>query len=68
MIGALVQLLILVLVAGLIVWVVQQLSPSPIVTKVVIVVVSVIVIIWLIYFLTGFIPAGGPSLLPPYRR
>lgn len=69
MIGALVQLIVLIVIAGLVVWVVQQFSPSPIITKVVTVIVVVIVCIWLLYFLVGFLPSVGPSLtLPPYRR
>jgi hypothetical protein len=66
MVGALITLLIVLLVAALVFWVLQQLGlPDPI-RKIVYVVVVVVLAIWLLYFLIGFLPAG--TGLPAFPR
>jgi hypothetical protein len=68
--GALIQLLAVLLVVGVILWGVSKIPMDPTIANVIRVVVIVVVAIWLIYFLFGLL-GGGPLFGPgpyPYRR
>lgn len=64
--GFLIEILVVLIVVGLLLWVVQQIPMDAAIARIIRVVVIVLVCIWLIYLLVGFLPAGGfPG---PYRR
>lgn len=58
MIGVLIQILIVLLIVGVILWGIQQFPIDPTIAKFVRVVVVVIVAIWLIVLLAGLLPGG----------
>lgn len=64
--GFLIQLLVVLIVVGLLLWVIQQIPMDAAIARVIRVVVIVVVCIWLLYFLVGYLPAG--SWGPPLRR
>jgi hypothetical protein len=65
MLEVLIQVLIVALVAGVLLWGIQRLPIDATIKEVVRVVVIVILAIWLIMLLASFLP-GGPFL--PMRR
>jgi len=54
----LVQILIMLLIAGLILWAISQFPLDPAIVRIIRVVVIVVVCIWLIYILAAFLPGG----------
>lgn len=65
MLPQLVSVLVVILIAGLILWAMEQFSLDETMCRIVRVVIIVFVCVWLIYLLIGFLPAG-PSF--SYRR
>jgi hypothetical protein len=63
----LLQLIIVLVIAGLILWAIGQIPMDPTISRIIRVVVIVCVCIWLIYFLVGALPETG-ALGPPLRR
>ena len=63
--AALIQVLVVLLVAGLILWAVSQFPIDATIARIIRVVIIVVVCIWLIYWLAGLLPAG--SWAPPHR-
>ena len=59
MFGFLIEILIVLLIAGLILWALGQFPIDPVISRVVRVVIIVLVCIWLIYGLASLLPAGG---------
>ena len=57
--GFLVTILIVLLIAGLILWAISQFPIDPVIARIIRVVVIVVVGIWLIYILAGFLPSGS---------
>ncbi len=64
--GFLIQLIIVLVVVGLLLWVIQQIPMDATIARIIRVVIIVVVCIWLLYFLAGYLPAGGFG--PPMRR
>jgi hypothetical protein len=64
--GFLIQLIIMLVVVGLILWVLGQIPMDATIARIIRVVIIVVVCIWLLYFLVGYLPAGGYG--PPLRR
>ena len=62
----LIQLIVMLVVVGLLLWVVSQIPMDPTIARIIRVIVIVVVCIWLLYFLVGYLPAG--SWGPPLRR
>lgn len=62
----LVQVLIVLIIVGLLLWVVSQIPMDPTIARIIRVVVIVLVCIWLLYLLVGFLPPGNYST--PLRR
>ena len=60
----LIQVLIMLIVVGLVLWIVQQIPMDPVIARIIRVVVIVAVAIWLIYILLG-VTGMGPY---PLRR
>ena len=54
----LIQILIVLVIVGLILWAISQIPMDPVIARVVRVVVIVFVCIWLVYMLAGMLPAG----------
>lgn len=65
--AALIQIVVILVIAGLILWGLSQIPMDPTVARIIRVVVIVVLCIWLLYFLVGLVPAGG-SLVTPLRR
>jgi hypothetical protein len=59
MLGVLVQILIVLLIVGVILWGMAQFPIDPTIAKLVRVVIIVIVCIWLLMVLVSFLPSGG---------
>jgi len=57
--GFLIEILIVLLIVGLILWALGQFPIDPVIARVIRVVIIVVVCIWLIYALASFLPAGG---------
>jgi hypothetical protein len=64
--GFLIQIVIVLIIVGLLLWIVQQIPMDATIARIIRVVVIVCVCIWLLYFLVGFLPSGGGSF--PVRR
>lgn len=64
--GFLIEIVIVLVIVGLILWVLQQIPMDATVARIIRVVVIVCVCIWLLYVLVGFLPAGAGFY--PYRR
>jgi hypothetical protein len=66
--GFLIEIVIVLIVVGLLLWIVQQIPMDPTIARIIRVCVIVFVCIWLLYMLIGF--AGGLGAFPsyPYRR
>jgi hypothetical protein len=64
--AVLIQLLVVLIVVGLLLWVVQQIPMDPAIARIIRVVVICIVVIWLLYVLIGALPANGGFY--PFRR
>jgi hypothetical protein len=64
--GALIQIVIVLLIAGLILWAVSQFPIDATIARIIRVVIILVVCIWLIYWLAGLLPAGGWG--PPVHR
>jgi hypothetical protein len=62
----LIQLIVVLVIAGLILWAIGQIPMDPVISRIIRVVIIVVVCIWLLYFLVGVLP-GGASLGPPGR-
>ena len=60
--GLLIQLLILLLVVGVVLWGLSQFPIDPTISKLIRVIVIVIVAIYCIYLLAGFLPTAGYPL------
>jgi hypothetical protein len=63
--AVLINLLVVLIIFGLVLWAVSQIPMDPTIARIIRVVVIVFVCIYLVYFLVGFLPAGG---LYPARR
>ena len=63
---ALLSLVIVLAIAGLILWAISQFPLDPTIAKLIRVVIIVVVCIWLIYFLAGLL--GSPGLSFPRLR
>lgn len=63
--AALLDLLIVLVIAGLILWAIGQFPMDAAIARIIRVVIIVVVCIWLLYFLVGILPAGN---WPPLRR
>jgi len=59
MFGLLIQIVIVLIIAGLALWIVQQIPMDPAISRIIRVVVIVAIAIWLIYVLLGLLPATG---------
>jgi hypothetical protein len=57
-VGFLLELVIVLVVVGLLLWILQQIPMDPTFARIVRVVIIVAVCIWLIYFLVGLLPGG----------
>lgn len=66
-IALLVQILIVLLIVGVILWGLSQFPVDPTIAKLIRVVIIVVVCIWLIYILAGML-GGGTSSMPAYPR
>lgn len=55
----LIQIVIVLVIVGLLLWVLQQIPMDATVARIIRVVVIVCVCLWLLYVLVGFLPAGG---------
>ena len=55
----LISIVIVLLIAGLILWALSQIPMDPVIARVIRVIVIVVICIWLIYALAGMLPAGG---------
>ena len=66
--GFLIEIVIVLVVVGLLLWIVQQIPMDPTIARIIRVCVIVFVAVWLLYILIGF--AGGLGAFPsfPYRR
>jgi hypothetical protein len=60
--AALLNLLIILVIAGLILWAIGQIPMDATIARIIRVVVIVVICIWLIYWLVGMMPAGGVML------
>lgn len=60
--GFLIEIIIVLIVIGLLLWVVQQIPMDATIARIIRVVIIVIVCIWLLYLLVGFLPNSGFSL------
>lgn len=58
----LVEILIVLIVVGLLLWVVEQIPMDPAIARIIRVVVIVLVCLWLISVLLGFLPGYAPLL------
>jgi hypothetical protein len=65
--AVLIQMLVVLLVVGVILWALSQFPIDPTISKVIRVVVIVVVCIWVIYLLLGMAGGAGASI-PVYRR
>jgi len=54
----LLQLIVMLVIAGLILWAINQIPMDAIIARIIRVVVIVIVCIWLLYFIVGIVPTG----------
>lgn len=61
----LIQLVIVLVIVGLLLWVLQQIPIDPVIARIIRVVIIVCVCLWLLYVLVGFLPN---MTLYPYRR
>jgi hypothetical protein len=61
----LINVLVVLLIVGVILWAVSQIPMDPAIAKVIRIVVVVFVMIWLIYFLAGLMVPGFEY---PFRR
>jgi type IV secretory pathway TrbL component len=59
--GFLIEIVIVLVVVGLVLWAVQQIPMDPAIARMIRVVVIVGVVLWLLYFLSGFVNG-----LPPF--
>jgi hypothetical protein len=64
-VGFLLELVIVLVVVGLLLWILQQIPMDPAFARIIRVVVIVAVCIWLIYFLVGLLPGNA---VPPLLR
>jgi|HubBroStandDraft_6_1064221.scaffolds.fasta_scaffold332651_3 hypothetical protein len=55
----LIQLLIVLIIVGLLLWVVGQIPMDPTIAKIIRVVVIASVVLWLLYALIGLLPGAG---------
>ncbi len=62
----LLNIIVVLVIAGLILWAIGQFPLDATIAKLIKVVVVVVVCIYLLYFLVGLVPAGAPLL--PYHR
>jgi hypothetical protein len=62
----LLQLIVVLVITGLILWALGQIPMDPTIARIIRVVVIVVVCIWLLYFLVGVMPTGAWG--PPLRR
>ena len=58
----LIQIIIVLLIVGLILWGISQIPMDPAIARIIRVIVIVVVCIWLIYFLAGMLPSGSMPL------
>jgi type IV secretory pathway TrbL component len=61
--GFLIEIVIVLVVVGLVLWAVQQIPMDPAIARMIRVVVIVGVVLWLLYFLSGFLNG-----IPPFPR
>ena len=57
--GLLIEIVIVLVIVGLILWVLQQFPLDATIARIIRVAIIVVVCIWLLYVLVGLIPAGG---------
>lgn len=62
----LLQLIIVLVVVGLILWAIGQIPMDATIARIIRVVIIVVVCIWLLYFLQGMMPSAGWG--PPLHR
>lgn len=62
--GTLISLLVLLIIAGLVLWIIGQIPMDATIARIIRVVVIVVICIYLLYFLLGMLP---PAYYP-YRR
>jgi bacteriorhodopsin len=55
----LIQIVIVLVIAGLLLWAVTQIPMDPTIARILRVVVIVFVVLWLLYVLVGMLPEGG---------
>ena len=55
----LINILVVLVIAGLLLWAISQIPMDPVIAKIIRVVVIVFVCIYLLYWLVGMLPAGG---------
>jgi hypothetical protein len=60
----LIEILIVLVIAGLVLWAIQQFPLDATIARIIRVVVVVFVCIYLLYTLVGFLPAGGFPAFP----
>jgi len=60
--GALIELIVVLCIAGLILWAISQFPIDATIARLIRVVIIVVVCIWLLYFLVGMLGSGGPGL------
>ena len=57
--ATLIQIVIVLVIVGLLLWVVEQIPMDPSIARIIRVVVIVCVCLWLLYFLVGILPGGS---------
>ena len=65
--GFLIEIIVVLIVVGLILWLVEQFPLDPTIARIIRVVVIVAVCLWLLYALVGFLPSGGWGNAPMRR-
>jgi hypothetical protein len=63
--GFLLEIVIVLVVVGLVLWILQQIPIDPAFQRIIRVVIIVLLCLWLIYFLVGLLPSG---VMPPLPR
>jgi len=64
---ALIDIVVVLAIAGLILWAISQIPMDATIARIIRVIIIVVVCIWLLYFLVALIPGGG-FLPAPVRR
>jgi len=54
-----INVLVVLIIVGLALWVLDQVPIDGTIKRIIRIIVLVLVAVWLIYFLLGFLPAGG---------